>query len=111
MSKYNNAIINTPDGKFHSKAEYKRWLELKWLEEVGEIESLARQFKFDIVLNGVKICRYISDFYYIDLDPKHGARGQETIEDVKGVETDVFQLKWKLCQAIYPDYVWRIVKA
>lgn len=35
--------INTPDGKFDSKAEYERWCDLKLLQLGGKIFNLRRQ--------------------------------------------------------------------
>lgn len=88
---------------FDSKREMERWVELKHLEKAGEIKALARQLKFKIVVNGVQICTYKPDFAYLEGDKK-------VMEDLKGFETPVFKLKWKLVKALYPEFTWRITK-
>ena len=94
MSKY-NAVKTEVDGfVFDSKAEARRYSELKLLERVGEIEKLELQPKFPIVVNGKKIATYIADFKYISY-------GSLVIEDVKGMKTPIYRLKKKLVEAIY----------
>ena len=88
---------------FHSKKEAARYAELKLLEMAGSIEDLELQVSFDIKVLGNKICRYISDFLYYDNDIE-----AVVIEDVKGVQTDVFKLKWKLMKVLYPEFTYRI---
>lgn len=100
---------------FDSKKEYDRWNELRILEKVGNISDLQRQVKMVIqekmIVNGVKIkeIAYKADFVYND------ASGR-VIEDVKPFDvatqkyktTKDFALKWKLLQAKYPSYHFRI---
>ena len=47
--KYGNKKIDTPDGRFDSRGEYRRWQDLKLLEAAGEIRSLKRQVKYVMV--------------------------------------------------------------
>ena len=42
MNKYLNRELNTPDGKFDSVKEYRRWQELKLMERAGIIYELQR---------------------------------------------------------------------
>lgn len=91
---------------FHSKKEAKRYGELKVLLNLGVIEKLTLQERFTIAVKGKKICTYIADFTYTE--KTHGEPPRAVIEDVKGMLTDVFKLKWKLMQVIYPDYTYRI---
>jgi len=93
-SKY-NAVKTTVDGiKFDSKAEARRYSELKLLLKAKTIADLELQPRYDFVVNGVKIGFYKADFRY-----KMGNR--LIIEDVKGVKTPVYNLKKKLMKAIH----------
>lgn len=95
MNKYHNVIVNYDGHRFMSKAEGKRYLELKALERGGIISNLELQPRYPIVVNGLKICTYVADFRYVDV-----AKGETVIEDVKGVLTAVYRLKKKLLQAV-----------
>lgn len=96
MTKY-GAIPTEVDGVvFASKAEARRYGELKLMAAAGEIADLELQPKFSLVVNGVKVGAYVGDFRYVD-----ARSGAVTIEDVKGVRTPVFRLKAKLVKAIY----------
>jgi len=51
----------------------------------------------------VRAAWYEADFQYYD----NGI----VVEDVKGKETALFRLKWKLVRRLYPQYDWRIISA
>ena len=99
MNKYGNRKITTKDGTFDSLREFRRWQELKLLERSGEIYDLERQVPFVIVpkqldQNGKLVFRevkYIADFAY-----KEKGKLVRTVEDAKGVRTEVYKLKKKL---------------
>jgi hypothetical protein len=91
-SKYGARRVEIDGHTFHSKAEARRYLELKALRERGQISDLRLQPRFPIKLNGVLVCHYIADFAYIENDEK-------IIEDVKGFKTDVYRLKKKMMAA------------
>jgi hypothetical protein len=93
-SKYNNTIVERDGMKFDSQRELDRWCELQLLERAGGIHDLRRQVPYDLIVNGVKVCRYVADFVYT-------TAGETVVEDVKGVRTDVFILKRKLMKAIF----------
>lgn len=76
-----------------SKAEMRRWGELKLLERSCKISDLRRQVRFDIVVNGYMICSYLADFAYCE-------DGATVVEDVKGCKTPIYQLKKKLMRAV-----------
>ena len=96
MSKY-HAIKTEVDGFiFDSKAEARRYKELRLLEKNGDIADLELQPKFLVEVKGKKICTYLADFQYFDR-----AKGAHVVEDVKGVKTPVYRLKKKLVEAIY----------
>ena len=82
--------------RFASKAEARRYRELKLMEQAGEIESLVLQPKLTLNPNGVHVGTYVADFLYWDL------RSMKPVyEDVKGVKTPVYRLKKKLVKALY----------
>ena len=103
-SKY-GAIKTTVDGiVFDSKKEAVRYCELKRLMGMGKIRKLELQPKFDLVVNGVKVCYYRADFSYDELDEEHVKKGgskywNPVIEDVKGMKTSIYRLKAKLMKA------------
>lgn len=81
---------------FDSKREAKRYGELRLLERAGRIRDLRLQVPFDLqggagpimTKGGGKTRRYIADFVYFDV-----ALGVEVIEDAKGHDTEVSELK------------------
>lgn len=95
-SKYRNVRTEVDGITFDSRAEAKRYQELKILERVGEITNLDLQPRYDCWVNGKKVCTYVADFRYM-------TDRCQTIEDVKGMKTPVYKLKKKLVEACYPD--------
>ena len=100
MNKYHNRELDTPDGKFDSVKEYRRWQELKLLQRAGEIYDLQRQVPFVLIptqkdeITGKVIereCKYIADFTY-----RSCKTGRITVEDAKGAKTEVYKLKKKI---------------
>ena len=109
MSKYRNKKTQIGMYVFDSIAESKRYKELALLEKAGQIKGLELQPQF-LLQEGFKKngktyrkIEYIADFMYIE-------NGKVIIEDVKGMETDVFKLKRKLFEYKYPDFELKIVK-
>lgn len=93
-SKYRNVKCEVDGLKFDSKAEARRWQELKLLEKAGKIDALQRQVRFPLAVWGGQsphsvVGRYVADFDYWDLE-----RDCRVTEDVKGIITDL--AKWKL---------------
>ena len=94
MSKYGAVAVCEDGHRFASKAEARRYRELKALAAAGEIADLELQPRYPLEVNGRKIGAYVGDFRY--------CRGGVTIlEDVKGVKTPVYRLKKKLVAALY----------
>jgi Protein of unknown function (DUF1064) len=94
MNKY-RAIKTTVDGiTFDSKLEAGRYVQLKALERAKIISNLELQVPMHIVINDIKICKYICDF-------KYTCKGKVIHEDAKGIATPVFNLKKKLVKAIH----------
>lgn len=94
-SKYHNQPIVIDGHRFMSKKEGARYGELRNLERGGIIDQLELQPRFPFVINGIKVCTYVADFAYRDVQ-----RDEKIIEDVKGMVTDVFRIKKKLMTAV-----------
>tara|TARA_R100000231_G_scaffold97351_1_gene72797 strand:- start:1 stop:375 length:375 start_codon:yes stop_codon:yes gene_type:complete len=84
---------------FDSKWESERYGQLKAMERGGIVTDLELQVKYDIVINDIKICKYIADFVYKEESPDGEIK--EIVEDAKGFETPEFKLKKKLMKAVH----------
>lgn len=111
--KYHNAKTIVDGIKFDSKVEAERYAQLKILERAGVIRDLELQPEYELIpsfkKNGKTWRRavYKADFRYILCEDD-----RMIIEDVKGsisVITDVFRLKQKLFEYLYPEYTISIV--
>lgn len=109
MNKYRNKKIQVDMYVFDSIRESQRYKELKLLERAGEIKELKLQPRFllqdSFRKNGrtYRKIEYVADFQYIE-------NGKTIVEDVKGIQTDVFKLKHKIFEKVYPDLELRIIK-
>jgi hypothetical protein len=91
------AVRTVVDGiKFASKAESRRYLELKALEQAGEIHGLLLQPKYPLLVGQHKVGTYIADFFYVKT-----IGCEDVVEDVKGMRTPVYRLKKKMVEAQY----------
>lgn len=111
QNKYRAQKVQTQDGTFDSRKEYKRWCELNLLLRAGVIRDLRRQVRYNLIpaqrepdIIGVRGGRkpgkmlesgvdYIADFVYTD-----AKSGETVVEDVKGgyVRTKDYVIKRKL---------------
>ena len=113
MSKYRSKKTEVDGIVFDSKKEAQRYQQLKLMEKAGVICNLKRQVKYELVpaqhINGKLVERavtYTSDFEYDELVKARQrtvmvynsgtVTGQHIVEDVKGVQTDVYKIKRKL---------------
>lgn len=109
MSKYNNKKTQIDMYVFDSTKEAKRYKELKLLERAGEIINLELQPRFllqESFRKNDKTYRkieYVADFKYIE-------NGKTIVEDVKGLQTEVFKIKHKLFEKKYPKLELRIIE-
>lgn len=102
--------------KFDSVKEYQRCLELRLMERAGKISGLTPQTTLVIQekfrsQDGKthRAITYRADFAYME-------DGVRVIEDVKAFDkktqkfrtTETFNIKWKLLQAKYPNYKFRL---
>ena len=109
QNKYKNQKTQIDMYVFDSAREAQRYRELKLLEQAGEISNLELQPRFllqDSFRKNGKTYRkieYIADFKYIEKD-------KTIVEDVKGLQTDVFKIKHKLFEKKYPELELKIIK-
>lgn len=93
--KYRNIPTVVNGLKFSSRAEARRYGELRLLQHAGVIADLTVQPRFPIVIDGVKVCTYIADFSYRE-------NGNLKVEDVKSkpTRTQAYIIKVKLMKVI-----------
>lgn len=88
-NKFNASKVECDGMNFDSKKEYKRYIELKAMQQRGEIYGLEHHTKFELApkikLDGEKrakpALRYFADFTY------YNATGEYIVEDVKSAIT------------------------
>lgn len=95
-NKYGSKPTKTSDGTADSKGEARRYEDLKLLQQAGEIKNLKFHPRYDIDINGVRICTYEADSSYYDVHKQ-----TEVVEDAKGCRTELFKLKKRLMFAVY----------
>jgi hypothetical protein len=69
----------------------------------GEILSYTVQESFNLNVNNLFICAHIVDFIVMNKD------NMAEVHETKGVETDVWKLKYKLFRALYPSITYLVV--
>ncbi len=98
--KFKNKRCVVDGQKFDSQAQARRYLALRQLERAGQIAELAREVKYEFVVNGVVICGARFDFAYLE-------NHRRVVEDVKGYINkkhpmfQVFQIKVRLLKALH----------
>lgn len=110
MNKYGNIKTVIDNVSFASRAEAARYSELKLLLQAREISDLTLQPRFTLQLpftdnQGVKhgAIEYVADFSYAE-------KGILTVEDVKGMLTEVYKLKKKLFLYNNQDIIFKEIK-
>lgn len=91
-SKYGNKITEVDGIKFHSKLEAAFYSHLCLLKDHGKVLYFLRQVAIHLPAN----IRYICDFQIFYSD------GSVRYVDTKGVETEVFRIKKKQVEALFP---------
>lgn len=107
-SKYGNKTSHRDGHKFDSAAELRRYIDLKHLLNVGEIDSLdAKPAPIELLPKSkdeagkpIRAVTYAPDFIYTIEDVTY-------IEDVKGVETAAFRIKWNMLRRYIAEKVRR----
>ena len=104
MNKYHNKKIKIDGIEFDSILEAKKYKELKLLERAGLIKDLKRQVKFELqpkyIKNNktIRAINYVADFVYFDVE-----KDKTIVIDTKGFRTEIFKLKKKIFEYVYPD--------
>ena len=97
-SKY-GSVRQTYNGySYDSKLEATHAQRLDFEIKAGIVSKFERQHKISLDINGVHIANYFIDFkvYFSD--------GSIEFHEVKGAETMLWRMKWRLTKALYPDY-------
>jgi hypothetical protein len=108
--KYGNKKVEVDGSTFDSKAEARRYEQLKLMLRAGAISELQLQPKYELqpayrdrTGKHQRAITYSADFAYVE-------NGGVVVEDVKGMETEVFKIKAKMVRYRYPDIDFRLVK-
>lgn len=101
--KYRNVPTVIDGYRLDSKAEAKRYGELRLLEQARQIRGLTVHPRYPLEVNDVLVCTYEADFSYT-----MNGNWVPVIEDVKGVKTPAYRIKKKLFEAIHPG--WKITE-
>ena len=96
-NKYKAVKQNFNGRTYHSKKEADYAAELEWRLKAGEISEYIPQHPLRLYVNEKKICNYFIDFKVVYPD------GSIELVEVKGFETDVWRLKWKLTEALLDE--------
>jgi len=106
-SKYGNRKTEIDGIIFDSIKESRRYLELKLLVKAKKIEILMVQPEFilqekfrDNQGKAHREIKFIADFSYLNV------KGQQIVEDVKGMRTSEYKIKMKLFLNKYPNIVF-----
>ena len=96
-NKYRAKRVVVDGYNFASKAEARRYGELKLMQSARKISGLLVHPKFLMRVVGVnyEVITYIADFSYRDR-----ITGELVVEDVKGFKTAVYNLKKRLMRAV-----------
>lgn len=109
-SKYGNQVTVLDGQRFDSKSEAKRFVQLKAMQDAGQISELKTQVVFELIPaqqigeKKERAVRYVADFTYMK-------KGQLVIEDVKSAPTKTkeFIIKRKLMMFIHRAVVREIL--
>lgn len=96
MNKYGNKKTIYNGKIYDSKKEANRAFELDMLKKAKLVEDFEAQFPLSIIINGVKVCKYVADFKV-----KYSDRVE--YEDVKSDYTKrlpLYRIKKKLVLAV-----------
>lgn len=113
MSKYGNRKVQLDGYTFDSKAEARRYMELKLRIAAGEIVNLMVHPRFEIIPafvdnmgRKVRGVDYVADFEYQEMPS-----GNRVVEDVKGRATEAFKIKSKLFRLKWVNREFRLIEA
>ena len=87
-----------------AKRNGRYYQQLKLMERQGLIKDIKLQVKFELQAKynknnkTIRAINYIADFTYFDVN-----KGKTIIVDTKGYRTEVYKLKKKIFEYVYPD--------
>ena len=109
LNKYRNKKTVVDGITFDSVKEASRYYELKELQESGKISNLKLQPRYELqeafehpTHGKQRAVTYVADFEY-------HKEGEVIVEDVKGMQTDVYKIKKKLFLKKYPELIFKEV--
>ena len=110
-NKYHARKTKIDNYVFDSQREAERYAELKLMESANEICALKVHPTFLLQEGFLYHGKYIRPIIYI-ADFQYMKDGKFIVEDVKGIETQAFRIKWKmlLFANINENIEFRIVK-
>lgn len=103
-SKYKNKSKTYNGRTYDSIREANHAEELDWRKMKGEIKEIIPQYKISLDISKYHIANYYVDFKVVLAD------GEIEYHEVKGFQTEIWRLKWKLTEALYPDYNLILIK-
>lgn len=104
LSKYKNQFHKAGGRIYDSKKEARYSEQLELRKMAGEISEIHPQYCLRLDLNGKHICKYYVDFMVVL------SNGNIEYHEVKGFETDVWRIKWKMALAIYGEEKFVLIK-
>lgn len=92
---------------FHSKREADYYRQLVLLGKAGKLRCFKRQVRFDLTDPRIPSVKesYVADFFV----EFYGSLRDE-VHEVKGFWTPEAKRKWKKVQALYPQYLYRVIR-
>lgn len=95
-TKYGAEKVKIDGYRFDSKAEARRYGELRLLQKAGKIFALTVHPVYPINIRNQHICNVELDFFYHNTETN-----EDHYEDVKGFDMPLSKLKRKLVEAAY----------
>ena len=100
-----NAKKTEYNGRYYDSILEANYAEqLDWRIKAGEIKEVIPQYKISIDIDSVHIANYYMDFKVILSD------GTIEMHEVKGMETPLWRMKWRLSIALNPDWKFVLIK-
>lgn len=103
-NKYNAKKTSYNGRTYHSALEANYAQQLDFRKKAGEIKEIIPQYKIDIRINDQHITNYYMDFKVVLPD------GTIEMHEVKGMETDLWRIKWRSAIALHPEWKFVLIK-
>lgn len=98
-------------GHNHPSQKEAMWcVKLHQLEQEGKISGLVREPEYELIVDGVLICKHRPDFAYsLVMKIKGDDVLKQCIVEVKGMQTPEWKLKHKLFCALFPSVEYQVM--